>query len=184
MACAPLALAFLTTFGNAAATALEFPICDNSPFHHLAVHYTPPPLPPNVCPIDGAPIVSDEFVSFQEWKSRQIQSNVVVPEENDSFNNLIVAPSPSTISPGSILGGTLASLPSALVFTQPRVPLTDRFNFASPDCKARVHSAHPQPKKSHASSILSSKKDKYMLSPCSTVGKFVVVELCDDIKVR
>ncbi|KAG8684308.1 hypothetical protein FRC11_012290 [Ceratobasidium sp. 423] len=34
-----------------------------------------------------------------------------------------------------------------------------------------------------ASSILSSKKDKYMLAPCSTKNKDVVVELCDDIRV-
>jgi len=69
-----------------------------------------------------------------------------------------------------------------------RVPLTDRFNYASMECSARIHKSHKSAKS--ASSILSSKKDKYMLSPCATKtadGKeenhFVVVELCEDIRI-
>lgn len=69
-----------------------------------------------------------------------------------------------------------------------RVPLTDRFNYASTECSARIHKAHKSAKS--ASSILSSKKDRYMLSPCTTKsgdGKqenhFVVVELCEDIRI-
>ena len=69
-----------------------------------------------------------------------------------------------------------------------RVPLTDRFNYASMECSARIHQAHKSAKS--ASSILSSKKDRYMLSPCITKaadGKaenhFVIVELCEDIRI-
>lgn len=69
-----------------------------------------------------------------------------------------------------------------------RVPLTDRFNYASVECSARIHKAHKSAKS--ALSILSSKKDKYMLSPCTAKtadGKeenhFVVVELCEDIRI-
>lgn len=69
-----------------------------------------------------------------------------------------------------------------------RVPLTDRFNYASMECSARVHKAHNSAKS--ASSILSSKKDRYMLSPCATKtadekkeDHFVVVELCEDIRI-
>ena len=69
-----------------------------------------------------------------------------------------------------------------------RVPLTDRFNYASMECSARVHKAHKSAKS--ASSVLSSKKDRYMLSPCAAKtadGKdekhFVVVELCEDIRI-
>jgi len=69
-----------------------------------------------------------------------------------------------------------------------RIPLTDRFNYASMECSARIHKAHKSAKS--ASSILSSKKDRYMLSPCATKaadGKeekhFVVVELCEDIRI-
>ncbi|KAF8519512.1 UNC-like C-terminal-domain-containing protein [Gautieria morchelliformis] len=62
-----------------------------------------------------------------------------------------------------------------------RVPLTDRFNYASLDCSARVHSSHRSARS--PSAILSSKKDRYMLSPCSEIPNFVVVELCDDIRI-
>jgi len=69
-----------------------------------------------------------------------------------------------------------------------RIPLTDRFNYASMECSARIHKAHKSAKS--ASSILSSKKDRYMLSPCTTKtadGKeekhFVIVELCEDIRI-
>ena len=69
-----------------------------------------------------------------------------------------------------------------------RVPLTDRFNYASMECSARIHKAHKSAKS--AASILSSKKDRYMLSPCATKtadGKeenhFVIVELCEDIRI-
>ncbi|QRW25349.1 transmembrane and coiled-coil 2 domain protein [Rhizoctonia solani] len=60
-------------------------------------------------------------------------------------------------------------------------PIEGRFNYASVDCTARVHSAGKSMKS--ASSILSSKKDKYMLAPCSAKNKHIVVELCDDIRV-
>lgn len=62
-----------------------------------------------------------------------------------------------------------------------RVPLKDRFNFASQDCTARIYASQRGSKS--PSAILSSKKDRYMLSPCATKGKFVVVELCDDVRI-
>jgi Sad1 / UNC-like C-terminal len=64
-----------------------------------------------------------------------------------------------------------------------RVPLTDRFNYASMDCSVHVHTMHVAAKS--ACNILSSKQDRYMLSPCSTGAagqpQFMVVELCEDI---
>jgi len=62
-----------------------------------------------------------------------------------------------------------------------RVPLTDRFNYASLDCSARVHTAHAAAKS--AANILSSQRDRYMLSPCGAAPQFVVVELCEDIRI-
>lgn len=64
--------------------------------------------------------------------------------------------------------------------------LKHRWNFASMDCAAVIHRTNPSAK--FASSILSEKKDRYMLSPCpSTSGGtqkvFVVVELCDEISI-
>jgi len=44
-----------------------------------------------------------------------------------------------------------------------------------------VHDGHRAAKS--ASNILSSKKDRYMLSPCVAKDQFVVVELCEDIRI-
>ena len=72
--------------------------------------------------------------------------------------------------------------PSTLLAT-----LKHRWNFASLDCAAVIHRANPSAK--FASSILSEKKDRYMLSPCpgasdgDAQGQFVIVELCDEIKI-
>ncbi|GAC98009.1 hypothetical protein PHSY_005597 [Pseudozyma hubeiensis SY62] len=66
--------------------------------------------------------------------------------------------------------------------------LRHRWNFASLDCAAVVHRTNPEAK--FASSILSEKKDRYMLSPCPRPGRkqngasqFVIVELCEEIKI-
>ena len=67
--------------------------------------------------------------------------------------------------------------------------LKHRWNFASLDCAAVVHRTNPEAK--FASSILSEKKDRYMLSPCPQGGggklkggsQFVIVELCEEIKI-
>ncbi|EIM86168.1 uncharacterized protein STEHIDRAFT_122133 [Stereum hirsutum FP-91666 SS1] len=50
-----------------------------------------------------------------------------------------------------------------------RVPIIDRFNYASLDCSARVHSSHKSAKSAY--NILSNKKDRYMLSPCPAPGE-------------
>ena len=66
--------------------------------------------------------------------------------------------------------------------------LKHRWNFASLDCAAVVHRTNPEAK--FASSILSEKKDRYMLSPCPHSGgklkggrQFVIVELCEEIEI-
>ncbi|KAJ9474584.1 SUN domain-containing protein [Pseudozyma hubeiensis] len=66
--------------------------------------------------------------------------------------------------------------------------LRHRWNFASLDCAAVVHRTNPEAK--FASSILSEKKDRYMLSPCPRPGRkqkggsqYVIVELCEEIKI-
>ncbi len=57
------------------------------------------------------------------------------------------------------------------------VPLTDRFNYASLDCSARVHTAHGAAKS--AASILSSQRDRYMLSPC---GRQATIRRCGAVR--
>jgi hypothetical protein len=78
--------------------------------------------------------------------------------------------------------GTRQPAPSAV--SRSHIPLIDRFNYASNECNARIQSTHKSAKS--ASSILSRKKDRYMLSPCQSSSKekqFVIVELCEDIRI-
>lgn len=65
--------------------------------------------------------------------------------------------------------------------SDPLVLLRDRTNYASFDCSATLIRTSKRTKS--ASAILSSKKDRYMLSPCSASEKFVIIELCDEIQI-
>lgn len=142
------------------------------------------------------------LLSFEEWKMKQ----TIVQEKakaKDTINRSTQAISGGTsgesgngsetaiLSPN--VGSNGESLDLEEVPKSPttealsphfRVPLVDRFNYASLDCSARVHMAHRSAKST--SSILSSKRDRYMLSPCNSPNKeqrFVVVELCEDIRI-
>lgn len=63
----------------------------------------------------------------------------------------------------------------------PLMSLRDRTNYASFDCSATLIRASKSTK--FASAILSSKKDRYMLTPCAEKEKYVIVELCDEIQI-
>ena len=64
----------------------------------------------------------------------------------------------------------------------PLISLGDRTNYASFDCSATLIRSSKNTKS--ASAILSSKKDRYMLTPCSSKEKFVIIELCDEIQIE
>ena len=57
-----------------------------------------------------------------------------------------------------------------------------RYNYASPDCSARVISSSSGSQ--HASSVLHKSKDRYMLTPCNAKEHWVVIELCDEIRIE
>jgi hypothetical protein len=69
----------------------------------------------------------------------------------------------------------------------PLKTLSTRTNYASFDCSASIHRSSKHTKS--PSSILNEKKDKYLLTPCTTQKKnkdtnnFVVFELCDEIEI-
>ncbi|GAA6046711.1 hypothetical protein JCM3770_003129 [Rhodotorula araucariae] len=65
--------------------------------------------------------------------------------------------------------------------TDPLLHLKDRANYAGAECAAKLHRSSRQSK--GASSILTEKKDRYMLTPCAASPKFVDVELCDEIQI-
>ncbi|BGP51120.1 hypothetical protein JCM10450v2_007049 [Rhodotorula kratochvilovae] len=65
--------------------------------------------------------------------------------------------------------------------SDPLLHLKDRANYAGAECAAKLHRSSRQSK--GASSILTEKKDRYMLTPCAASPKFVDVELCDEIQI-
>jgi hypothetical protein len=141
------------------------------------------------------------LLSFEEWKMKQQAMQVGSPPEKEPTNrgptqvpgdgNLneagnsseTPATPPEDPPPSGSSNPEVASGGEWADFSFLQVPTTDRFNYASLDCSARVHTAHRSAKS--PSSILSSKRDRYMLSPCDTSKEkhFVVVELCDDIRI-
>jgi hypothetical protein len=173
-------------------------ISSNDPFRAIAVTVTKPESPPKCClkaltPLE--PLDDDVLLSFEDWKKKQAaqqeeplketdgnnQSSTTINELNasDAGTRNVVALPKSNIST-SYISGSLQPPDFAPHF---RVPITDRFNYANMDCSSRVHTSHRSAKS--PSSILSSKKDRYMLSPCDSgrEKQFVVVELCDDIRI-
>jgi hypothetical protein len=164
---------------------LAAPSSANDPFRAITLQAPQPPEEPVCClvPLDSTESLEDgSLLSFEEWKERQAsaqsanQSQTSTPQQApsvalDPSDSLLPAPTPSDVPEEEY------SAPAHF-----RVPLTDRFNYASLDCSARVHTSHKSAKSPY--SILSSKKDRYMLSPCnSKESKFVVVELCEDIRI-
>ena len=168
------------------------PVSPNDPFRDIAKLAQPQPEPPVCClkPLASNEPTEELLVSFEEWKERQ-ERTLRERQGNEGKDGAAKTKKPATPS------NTLAEPPEGEIEhedihnqdKQPlaapahfRVPITDRFNFASSDCSARVHYAHNSARS--VSSLLSSKKDRYMLSPCNTPeNKYIVVELCDFIRI-
>ena len=168
-------------------------------FHAIAALAPKRPEEPICClkpltPLE--PVDDDLLLSFEDWKAKQFsESNNSqkggAPPNESAPSRVPDAESAAEhhTSAGHALLDVSDSAPTAQGLDAPmppppphfRVPLTDRFNYASLDCSARVHTAHRGAKS--ASSILSSKRDRYMLSPCAEAPQFVVVELCEDIRI-
>ncbi|KAG2140251.1 UNC-like C-terminal-domain-containing protein [Suillus bovinus] len=180
----------------ALAVSVALPSSKNDPFRAIVLahrkHEPEPPLccltpPPSIEPLDD---VEDVLLSFEEWKSKQFQSQSKPQSQTQprvtahpQIEALEHTESSATHETNVTVPDTSAHLPEIALSPHFRVPITDRFNYANLDCSARVHTSHRSAK--YSSSILSSKKDKYMLSPCSSSKEeqFVVVELCEDIRI-
>ncbi|KAI0715604.1 hypothetical protein C8T65DRAFT_694654 [Cerioporus squamosus] len=144
--------------------ALTAPTTPNDPFQDLTVHAPEQPEPVYCLrPLSPLEPPADEdiriLLSFEKHVS-----------ESDTIAH-----------PGLVVRGRASGPFEERLEPHFRIPITDRFNYASLDCSARVHAAH---KSAHsAMSILSSKKDRFMLSPCSEKDQYVIVELCEDIRI-
>ena len=190
-----------------ASPVFSMPTTPNNPFQALAIYAQKQHDLPICCltpPSAVEPVVEDDvLLSFEEWKAKQFAIQAEAKAKAKDTSRSAAATSQSHVtgnnqgehssetlaadvlaSPGSSSPESEGSIATELLSPHFRVPLTDRFNYASLDCSARVHTAHRSAKS--PSSILSSKKDKYMLSPCGTSKgqtQFVVVELCEDIRI-
>ncbi|KAK7025568.1 hypothetical protein VNI00_015921 [Paramarasmius palmivorus] len=178
----------------------SIPSSPNDPFRAISTKVIREEEPPVCCLVPLPPLepVEDEvLLSFEEWKVKQLKagngnmsasgSHVTATRSGETESGTPLAENNSVSSNSE---ASEPSIPNVLetqllekVSPHFQVPLTDRFNYASTDCSARVHTSHRSAKS--PSAILSSKKDRYMLSPCDTPkeNQFVVVELCEDIRI-
>ncbi|KAJ7119837.1 UNC-like C-terminal-domain-containing protein [Mycena epipterygia] len=159
----------------------------NDPFKALAARVVKPPDPPVCCltPLQPTePPPDDVLLSFEEWKEKRVAMQNLVQskgKDNDATAGERVVDGGDTVAPAAEVPSSPPAPQDAPHF---RVPITDRFNYASLDCSARVHTSHRAAKSPE--SILSSKRDRYMLSPCRPPKgepQFIVVELCEDIRI-
>ncbi|KAF5382602.1 hypothetical protein D9615_002748 [Tricholomella constricta] len=181
------------------------PTSTNDPLRAIAAQAPRKPDLPVCClkstqPLE--PLEAEILLSFEEWKQKQslLQEKERAKEReanNRSTHNTGGGGDNGNGSDTAILSQDITGTGEAANVdeltkdpkTEPlpphlRVPLTDRFNYASLECSARVHLSHRSAKST--SSILSSKRDRYMLSPCNPSNKerqFIVVELCEDIRI-
>ncbi|KAJ7162915.1 UNC-like C-terminal-domain-containing protein [Mycena filopes] len=170
-----------------ASPILAAPTSPNDPFKALSAHVVKPPEPPICCltplpPTD--PVQDDVLLSFEEWKEKRVameSGGQYKAKEKEGTNGERGVPSGEGATPVVEAPSSPATPQDAPHF---RVPITDRFNYASLDCSARVHTSHKTAKS--PASILSSKRDRYMLSPCRPPkgeSHYIVVELCEDIRI-
>ncbi|KAK7689921.1 hypothetical protein QCA50_006560 [Cerrena zonata] len=171
-------------------------------FHEIAIHAPKLPEQPICCLRPLTPLEPTEeevLLTFEEWKAKRLADthkeassgshppvnssqkpagSIPADSSSESSNTTI---SPDDDSPRSSSEALQVEVPPGRRLPHFQIPIIDRFNYASLDCSARVHGSHKSAKS--ASSILASKKDRYMLSPCVEKNQFVVVELCDDISI-
>lgn len=112
------------------------------------------PVPPDSNEVD------QDIVSFEDWRRLR---DLDGPEQH-SQDEISAEARPDT------------AVPDALA--QP----INKYNYASPDCSARVLAFSSLTQ--HASSLLHKSRDRYMLTPCKAHDHWVVVELCDEIRIQ
>ncbi|KAF8635822.1 hypothetical protein AX15_000021 [Amanita polypyramis BW_CC] len=204
----PVLLALLLAVG-----AFAGDLSRNDPFRAFSLQVSRQPKFPVCClkPLSPHEPVEDQvLLSFEEWKAKEWESNELKEQHkareqvfsqfhgantNGSGRELMASGNDSRAKRAESIAlvqnasSQIGSLSSDVFLPQPyqphfRVPITDRFNYASLDCSARVHMAHRSAKS--PSAVLDSKRDKYMLSPCKPANgerQFIVLELCEDIRI-
>lgn len=196
-----LALLWAAPAASTLSTSIIVSISQNDPFRAIAAHTTPKTELPICClqPTSLWDSLEDEvLLSFEDWKRIQESAREEAINHSTQANgggfrhntsgtgNESVILSPYVTGQEDPSESEESPKPQLTEIMPPhfRVPLLDRFNYANLDCSARVHLSHRSAKS--ASSVLSSKRDRYMLSPCESLNQekhFIIVELCEDIMI-
>ncbi|GAA98991.1 uncharacterized protein L969DRAFT_51228 [Mixia osmundae IAM 14324] len=145
----------------------------------------------------GASAVIQESRTVSSSRSEATSDSLTSAEQATGTAQAIITPSAivpidrTSSEPGAKSEEYAMAIASDLVHPLPDLPTTDplsplrklasRTNYASFDCAAAVHRSSKQTK--GASSILREAKDRYMLTPCKTPNKFVIIELCEAIEI-
>ena len=116
-----------------------------------------------------------ESLVADHYSSKHKSSDRCVPDATDSVL-------PNEWSQSILITEDSTSAKSTKSASVSPGPQRNRYNYASPDCSARIHSSSPQTQ--HASSLLHKSRDRYMLTPCKTDEHWVIIELCDEIRVE
>ena len=143
---------------------------------------------PETAELDEAGTSEEPLISFEDWK--RLHGDVDDTSEAPSSSGDPI----STLQANDSLPTSQAetsevpkSSPETTEHTSTPSPIStpqvhNKYNYASPDCSARIHSSSPQTQ--HASSLLHKSRDRYMLTPCKADQHWVVVELCDEIRIE
>jgi len=155
--------------------------------------------------------VEEDLVSFEDWKRRKLEedededirdavesisdtsqqahSSDSVPiagtqavEQNKTNSNETNKTQDGTRKNDTSKQYTKQSGENHAPIQHPKPQAHNKYNYASPDCSARIHSSSQLTQ--HASSILHKSRDRYMLTPCKADEHWVVVELCDEIRIE
>lgn len=123
------------------------------------LHWTAPKCPAADAPKVIPPAEEQDLPGFEEWK--RLQESPEEPTPTPLPSEPALTPSPSHTE---------------------RPISNHKYNYASPDCGARVHSSSKLSQ--HASSVLHKSRDRYMLTPCKAGEHWVTIELCDEVRVE
>jgi hypothetical protein len=151
----------------------------------------PPIIAPTPLPDHLAGLADEnELESFEDWKRRKEAEDAPasIPEEDSPGRTREnkSAEAGGGAQPAAPESGDVNTT-SDNIPNPPPPPLVPkkgghRYNYASPDCSARVLSSSALTQ--HASSLLHKSRDRYMLTPCRADEHWVVIELCDEIRVE
>jgi hypothetical protein len=153
--------------------------------------------------------LEEDLVSFEDWKRRKLeedgQEDIRDSSSVESTQAETSSSAPSSGSSGPVQqdnktdsnnntkaqnntgkndtkSSTKATNDADAPVPISKPPVHNKYNYASPDCSARIHSSSRLTQ--HASSILHKSRDRYMLTPCKADEHWVVVELCDEIRIE